>query len=116
MSWVSQYIPEAILIIVLLIVGSAISIIGFTAYLNLLKAVYRMGIAWSMPVRYGNGWLIEVSVFHNPVLGGQLMFTTLSGIQPGTALECGTYVISSIRAYYCIYNVSAYPIMPLLTR
>lgn len=142
MSWVSEYVPEVVLVIVLLAVGLAISIIGFTAYTGLQRAIYRMGIVWSMPVRYGQGWLVEVSlVYPNPInpplrpgyphgyawgwgvrksipflTMRQLKFMTSTGIQPGYALQCGNYTISSIRAYYCIFYVKAYPIMPLITR
>lgn len=142
MSWISQYVPEAILIIMLITIGLAISLIGFMAYENLLEAIYRMGIVWSMPVRYGKGWLVEVSlVYPNPVnpplrpgyprglawgwgvrksipflAMRQLRFMTRVGIEPGIALKCGNYTITGIMAYYCIYYVRAYPIMPLLSR
>ena len=142
MSWVSEYIPEVLLIIVLLSIGVAITIIGFNSLANLNTVIFDDSLVWSRPVPYQHYWLVQVSlIYPNPITPPlrpgeprgyawgwgvrkhipflaikQLKFMTQVGIEPGYALECGNYTISSIQVYYCTFLVKAYPIMPLISR
>jgi len=126
-SWVSQFIPEALLIIMLVSTGILITWMGVKAASTLSSIAYETGLTWTQPLPYqGTGeWIIQVNLIHPTAwsLGvgeyssftalRRLSFMTTAGVMPGYALDCGNYTVDGVFVDYCTFIVKAYPLMPL---